>query len=79
AYSSVIRPDEVLLPAVLEGVPNIIIADNHPSADPSPSPQDIKVTGELREAAELLGLSLLDHVVIGGDEAVSFKDRGLLD
>ncbi|MXW25544.1 MAG: hypothetical protein F4Z77_04490, partial [Dehalococcoidia bacterium] len=55
------------------------IAHNHPSADPSPSPEDIKVTGELREAAELLGLTLLDHVVIGRRETVSFKERGLLD
>lgn len=79
AFSSVVRPAEVLRPAVLEGVPHLIVAHNHPSADPSPSPQDVKVTRELKEAAELLGLTLLDHVVIGGDEAVSFKDRGLLD
>ena len=46
---------------------------------PSPSPQDINVTKELRQAAKLLGLELLDHVVIGANEAVSLKDRGLLD
>ena len=79
AVASIVRPAEVLRPAVLEGVPHLIVAHNHPSADPSPSPQDVKVTRELKEAAELLGLSLLDHVVIGGAEAVSLKDRGLLD
>ncbi len=79
AFSSVVRPAEVLRPAVLEGVPHLIVAHNHPSGDPSPSPQDVKVTKELAEAAKLLGLELLDHVVIGGDEAVSLKDRGLLD
>ncbi|MCY4393130.1 MAG: hypothetical protein OXE43_13940 [Chloroflexi bacterium] len=78
AFSSVVRPAEVLRPAVLEGVPHLIVAHNHPSADPSPSPQDVKVTKELAEAAKLLGLELLDHVVIGGDDTVSFKDRGLL-
>ncbi|MCY4392941.1 MAG: DNA repair protein RadC [Chloroflexi bacterium] len=78
-FSSVVRPAEVLRPAVLEGVPHLIVAHNHPSSDPSPSPQDVKVTRELAEAAKLLGLELLDHVVIGGDEAVSLKDRGLLD
>ena len=78
AFSSVVRAAEVLRPAVLEGVPHLIVAHNHPSGDPSPSPQDVKVTKELAEAAKLLGLELLDHVVIGGEEAVSLKDRGLL-
>ena len=77
-FSSVVRPAEVLRPAVLEGVPHLIVAHNHPSGDPSPSPQDVSVTKELADGAKLLGLTLLDHVVIGGDEAVSLKDRGLL-
>ena len=76
-YSSVVRPAEVLRPAVVAAVPHIIVAHNHPSTDPTPSPDDIKVTKELAEAAELLGVTLLDHVVIGGSEAVSLKDRGL--
>ncbi len=78
AFSAIVRPAEVLRPAVVEGVPHLIVAHNHPSADPSPSPQDIQVTKELVQAAELLGLKLLDHVVIGGDEAVSLKDHGVL-
>ena len=77
-FSSVVRPAEVLRPAVVAAVPHIILAHNHPSSDPSPSPQDIAVTKELAQAAELLGVTLLDHVVIGGlDGAVSLKDRGL--
>ena len=77
-HSSVVRPAEVLRPAVVAAVPQIIIAHNHPSADPTPSSQDIAVTKELAQAAELLGVTLLDHVVIGGpDGAVSLKDRGL--
>ncbi len=78
-FSSVVRPAEVLRPAVVEGVPHLIVVHNHPSGDPAPSPQDVKVTKELAEAAKLLGLTLLDHVVIGRDEAVSLKDRSLLD
>ena len=76
-YSSVVRPAEVLRPAVVAAVPHIIIAHNHPSGDASPSPDDIKVTKELAEAAELLGVELLDHIVIGRGDAVSLKDRGL--
>ena len=77
AYSSVVRPAEVLRPAVVVAAPNIIVAHNHPSGDASPSPDDIKTTKELAQAAELLGIELLDHVVIGGDRAVSLKDLGL--
>ena len=77
AYSSVVRPAEVLRPAVVAAVPHIIVAHNHPSGDASPSPDDIKVTKELAEAAELLGVELLDHIVIGRGDAVSLKDRGL--
>ena len=77
AWSAVVRPAEVLRAAVVAAVPHIIVAHNHPSRDPSPSPDDIKVTKELAEAATLLGIELLDHVVIGGDRAVSLKDRGL--
>ena len=78
AFSAIVRPAEVLRPAVVEGVPHLIVAHNHPSGDPSPSPQDMQVTKELREAADLLGLKLLDHVVIGANEVVSLKDQGLL-
>ena len=78
AFSAIVRPAEVLRPAVVEGVPHLIVAHNHPSGDPTPSPQDLQVTKELREAADLLGLKLLDHVVIGGDRVVSLKDQGLL-
>ncbi len=77
AFSSVVRPAEVLRPAVVAAVPHIIVAHNHPSNDPTPSPQDVKVTKDLAEAAKLLGVEMLDHVVIGGHEAVSLKDRGL--
>ncbi len=78
AYSSVVRTAEVLRPAVMAAVPHIIVAHNHPSGDSAPSPQDVKVTKELAAAAKLLGVDLLDHVVIGASDAVSFKDRGLL-
>ena len=46
--------------------------------DPTPSPEDAAITRELAQAAKLLGIELLDHVVIGGDRAVSLKERGLM-
>ena len=76
--SSMIRPAEVLRPAILEAVPSIIISHNHPSRDPSPSPEDVAVTRDLVKAAKLLGIELLDHIVIGGKRFVSLKERGLM-
>ena len=76
--SSMVRPAEVLRPAVVESVPSIIVCHNHPSKDPTPSPDDVAITGKLKQAADLLGVDLLDHVVIGGDRHVSLKDRGLM-
>ena len=76
--SSMIRPAEVLRHAVIEAVPSIIISHNHPSQDPTPSPDDVAITRKLSQAANLLDIELLDHVVIGGDRHVSLKDRGLM-
>ena len=75
-YSVVLRPAEVLRPAVIESAPHIIVVHNHPTGDPEPSAEDIAVTRDIAQAANLLGIELLDHVVIGGDRAVSLKDRG---
>ncbi len=75
--SAGVRIAEVLRPAVVEAVPSMIVAHNHPSGDPTPSPEDVLVTRRLREAARLLDIDLLDHVVIGGDSAVSMKQREL--
>ena len=76
--SSMIRAAEVLRPAVLEAVPSIVISHNHPSNDPTPSPEDVAVTKNLVKAAKLLDIELLDHVVIGGKRFVSLKERGLM-
>ena len=75
--SAVIRVAEVLRPAIRENCPNIIIAHNHPSGDPTPSPEDIMVTRQIRTCAEMMDIELLDHVVIGNQRFVSLKERGL--
>ena len=76
--SSQVRTSEVLRPAVLEGVPSIIVVHNHPSGDPDPSPNDVAVTRRLQQAAKVLDIDLLDHVVIGGYGFVSLKGQGLM-
>ncbi len=76
--SSMIRPAEVLRPAVMEAVPSIIVSHNHPSGDPTPSGPDAAITRDIAEAGKLLGIELLDHVVIGGERFVSLKERGLM-
>ena len=73
-----VRIAEVLRPAVAEAVPHLIMVHNHPSGDPEPSVADIALTREIYKGAKLLGLDLLDHVVIGGEDFVSFKDRGII-
>ena len=76
--SAIVRTAEVFRPAVIEAVPSVIIAHNHPSRDPNPSPDDVMITRKLRQAAELLDIDLLDHIVIGGKRHVSLKERGLM-
>ena len=76
--SAIIRTAEVFRPAVIEAVPSVIIAHNHPSRDPDPSPDDVMITRKLKQAAQLLDIDLLDHIVIGGKRHVSFKERGLM-
>ena len=73
---SIIRVSEVLRPAVRQNCPSIIVVHNHPSGDPTPSPEDILVTREIRVGAAMLDIELLDHVVIGGQSHVSLKEKG---
>ena len=76
--SSMVRPAEVLRPAVVEAVPHVILVHNHPSHDPTPSAQDAAITRDIAQAGKLLGIELLDHVVIGGERFASLKERGLM-
>ena len=76
--SSAVRPAEVLRPAIRENAPSMIVIHNHPSGDPTPSPEDAAVTRDLNAAGNLMDIELLDHLVIGqGGRFVSLKERGL--
>ena len=76
--SSIVRPAEVFRPAIVESAPSIVISHNHPSGDPTPSPEDVKITRELVEGGKLLGIDVMDHIVIAGDRYVSLKEKGLM-
>lgn len=75
--SSQVRIAEVFQPAVTRNASAIIVVHNHPSGDPTPSPDDVAVTRALVQAGKLLDISVLDHLVIGGQRWVSLKERGL--
>jgi DNA repair protein RadC len=75
--TALLRVSEVFREAVRANAAGVIVAHNHPSADPSPSPEDVAATRALREAGQLLDIELLDHVIIGQSRWVSMKERGL--
>ncbi|MHB8599186.1 MAG: RadC family protein [Ktedonobacteraceae bacterium] len=73
--SSVLRAAEVFRPAVIRNCPGVIVCHNHPSGDPSPSPEDVAVTKQLVEAGIHLDIELVDHIIIGSHRFVSLKER----
>jgi len=76
--SSIVHPREVFKEAIRRSSASVICLHNHPSGDPTPSREDIAVTHTLREAGELVGISLLDHVIIGDGKYISMKEQGYM-
>ncbi len=76
--SSLVHPREVFQPAVTHSAAAVVVAHNHPSGDPEPSPEDLALTRRLRQAGEILGIEVLDHLVVGRGRFVSLKQRGVL-
>ncbi|HEC35762.1 MAG TPA: JAB domain-containing protein [Anaerolineae bacterium] len=74
---SQVRVGEVFREAVRRNCAAVIVAHNHPSGDPSPSPEDVAVTRDLVAAGRLLGIEVLDHLVIGQQRWISLRERGL--
>lgn len=74
---SIVHPREVFREAIRHSSAALIAVHNHPSGDPTPSPEDVQVTQRLCEAGRVVGIELLDHVVIGDGRYVSLKERGL--
>lgn len=77
--SSLVHPREVFRPAIKTAASGVIVAHNHPSGDPTPSPEDFEVSQRLVSCGRLLGIRLIDHVVVGARRYVSFRERGLLE
>jgi DNA repair protein RadC len=75
--ASIVRVSEIVRPAIRDNCPAIVVVHNHPSGDPTPSPEDAAVTAQIREGAALLDIEMLDHIVIGGNSYASMKERGL--
>lgn len=75
--SSVVRIGELFRAALRENAAAMIVVHNHPSGDPSPSPEDVQVTSRIVEAGRLMDIEVLDHIVIGHQRFVSLKERGL--
>jgi len=77
-HTTVIRVGELFREAIRKNCTHIIVAHNHPSGDPTPSPEDVAVTQEIVRAGKILDIEVLDHVVIGsGSQFTSLKERGL--
>ncbi|MCI0395795.1 MAG: DNA repair protein RadC [Chloroflexi bacterium] len=75
--TSVVRIGELFRAALKENAAAFIVVHNHPSGDPSPSPEDVNVTRQIAKAGQLLDVDLLDHIIIGRHRYVSLKERGL--
>src|SRR5207249_1336242 len=73
---SVLRAAEIYKPALTRNLPHLLLCHNHPSGDPTPSPEDIEVTKQLVEAGKLLEIDLVDHLIIGSPPRfTSLKER----
>jgi DNA repair protein RadC len=75
--TSLIRVGELFREAIRANCASIIVVHNHPSGDPTPSPEDVAVTRQIVEAGKLLDIDVLDHLIIGYQRFVSLKERGL--
>ena len=76
--ASVVHPREVFKAAIVESAAAVILVHNHPSGDPTPSPEDREVTRQLVAAGRILGIPVLDHVIIGDARYVSLVEAGVM-
>lgn len=76
--ASLVHPREVFEPAIRQVAAGIILVHNHPSGDCAPSEDDIEITNRLIEAGGIIGIEVIDHIIVGGESYISFKEKGLI-
>ncbi len=76
--ASLVHPREIFKEAILKSASKIIVAHNHPSSDLTPSPADIEVTKQLKNAGDLIGIKLIDHLIVNDYNYFSFNENGML-
>ena len=75
---AIVHPREVFRPAIVGSAAAIILVHNHPSGDPKPSTDDMKITDQLRKVGDMVGIKVIDHVIVGREGHFSFREEGLL-
>lgn len=75
---SLVTPRELYIRALLAGAVQIVLCHNHPSGNAIPSEQDIAITQKIKEAGEMININLADHIIIGNDSYLSFKEAKIL-
>ena len=76
--ASLAHPREVFLSAIKNSASSVIVVHNHPSGDPQPSEDDLKITKRLVDAGKILGIDVVDHIIVSRTNYFSFKDKGLI-
>ena len=77
--ASMVHPREVFKSAIIKGTCSIILVHNHPSGDPSPSKDDADITNRLRQAGQLMGIEVVDHIIVAPpDKHISMKEHGMV-
>lgn len=76
--ASIVHPRDVFSIAIKRNANSIILIHNHPSGDPEPSREDVNITHRLIEVGNLVGIKVLDHIIIGDNRYISFKEKNLI-
>jgi DNA repair protein RadC len=76
--TSLVHPREVFRDAITHSAASVVLAHNHPSGDPEPSEDDLKITKKLVESGKILGIEVIDHIIIGKNNYYSFREKGLI-
>ena len=74
--ASLVHPREVFKDAIMHSAASVVLAHNHPSGDPEPSEDDLKITKKLVESGKILGIEVIDHIIIGKNDYYSFRAKG---